>query len=165
MAGKWSRETGPPGEARRGKTFGRAGDLFRGQAPEPGRACWSRSGSHTGPGYQGRGAQCLGFLWGQRTHGVGVLPRQESRMAPTSLKGEPTVQERGPLGSGLVMLASQYAVFASPHFGDPWWARQDSPSSSRCPHRPGLKVLDPLTCLIPVKWSWAPESQLAACWG
>lgn len=48
-----------------------------------------------------------------------------------------------------------------PHFGGPWWARQDPPSSSRCPHRSGLKVLDPLTCLITVKWSWAPGGQLA----
>lgn len=72
-----------------------------------------------GPGYQRKGAQCLGFLWGQRPHGLGVLPQQESRVAPASLEGEPTAQERGPLGGRPLMLASQYAVFASPHFGDP----------------------------------------------
>ena len=38
-------------------------------------------------------------------------------MVPTSLKGEPTAQERGPLGGCLLMLASQYAVFVSPLWG------------------------------------------------
>ena len=38
-------------------------------------------------------------------------------MVPTSLEGEPTAQERGPLGGCLLMLASQYAVFVSPLWG------------------------------------------------
>lgn len=132
------------------------GDSVRHQHQEPGRVCWPRFGSHTGPGWTCVSGLPVGaettWPWGSylsKNHAWPLLISRQSPLLRSGVCWEAICPCRAP----------QYAMFASPHLGEPWWSGQDSPSSWRHPHRLWVEDLNPLTCLTTdqvIIISWAP---------